>query len=143
MHIVFYIHFPWQGCYFLFCFFSHQQQFQGISIFLIICCSYPLLLLGIAIKRVNKHQKLINDIFNQLVDLIIERMFGVIMSRVIETERLILRTWNENDLQPMLAINQDPEVMEYFPGLQDLEMTNRLIDKKMLITVHGILFICR
>jgi len=29
----------------------------------------------------------------------------------------------------MLAINQDPKVMEYFPGLQDLEMTKNFIDK--------------
>jgi RimJ/RimL family protein N-acetyltransferase len=47
----------------------------------------------------------------------------------LETERLMLRTWNDNDLQPMLAINQDPKVMEYFPGLQDLEMTKNFIDK--------------
>jgi RimJ/RimL family protein N-acetyltransferase len=45
------------------------------------------------------------------------------MSKIIETDRLILRTWNDNDLQPMLAINQDPKVMEYFPSIQDLEMT--------------------
>ena len=51
------------------------------------------------------------------------------MSKIIETDRLILRTWNDNDLQPMLAINQDPKVMEYFPYLQDLEMTKNFIDK--------------
>ena len=51
------------------------------------------------------------------------------MSKIIETDRLILRTWNDNDLQPMLAINQDPKVMEYFPSLQDLEMTKNFIDK--------------
>ena len=33
----------------------------------------------------------------------------------------------------MLAINQDPEVMAYFPTLQDLEMTKRLIDKINII----------
>lgn len=37
--------------------------------------------------------------------------------KILETDRLILRTWNDNDLQPMLAINQDPKVMEYFPDL--------------------------
>ena len=51
------------------------------------------------------------------------------MSKVIETDRLILRTWNDHDLQPMLAINQDPKVMEYFPSLQDLDMTKNFIDK--------------
>ena len=49
--------------------------------------------------------------------------------KILETERLMLRTWNDNDLQPMLAINQDPKVMEYFPDLQDLEMTKNFIDK--------------
>ena len=52
---------------------------------------------------------------------------------MIETNRLILRTWNANDLQPMLAINQDPKVMEYFPSIQDLEMTKNFIDK---VTAH-------
>ena len=27
--------------------------------------------------------------------------------KILETERLMLRTWNDHDLQPMLAINQD------------------------------------
>jgi len=47
--------------------------------------------------------------------------------KILETERLILRTWDDNDLQPRLAINQDPRVMEYFPELQDLETTKKLI----------------
>ena len=49
--------------------------------------------------------------------------------KILETDRLILRTWHDEDLQPMLAINQDPKVMEYFPDLQDLEMTKNFIDK--------------
>lgn len=49
--------------------------------------------------------------------------------KILETEQLMLRTWNDNDLQPMLAINQDPKVMEYFPGLQDLKMTKNFVDK--------------
>ncbi len=51
------------------------------------------------------------------------------MSKIIETDRLILRTWNDDDLQPMFAINQDPKVMEYFPSLQDVDMTKNFIDK--------------
>lgn len=41
--------------------------------------------------------------------------------KILETKRLILRTWSEPDLGPMTAINQDPIVMEYFPsvGSQD------------------------
>ena len=49
--------------------------------------------------------------------------------KILETDRLILRTWNDNDLQSMLAINQDPKVMEYFPDLQDLEMTKNFINR--------------
>ena len=49
--------------------------------------------------------------------------------KILETDRLILRTWNDDDLQPMLAINQDPKVMEYFPELQDLETTKKLISR--------------
>ncbi len=47
--------------------------------------------------------------------------------KILETDRLILRTWDGDGLQPMLAINQDPKVMEYFPELQDLETTKKLI----------------
>ncbi len=39
--------------------------------------------------------------------------------KISETDRLILRTWIDEDLQPMLAINQAPKVMEYVPELQD------------------------
>ncbi len=39
------------------------------------------------------------------------------MPIIIETARLILRTWHEDDLESMYAINQDPKVMEYFPAL--------------------------
>jgi len=51
------------------------------------------------------------------------------MSKIIETDRLILRTWRDEDLESMFAINQDPKVMEYFPSLQDLDMTKNFIDK--------------
>lgn len=48
--------------------------------------------------------------------------------KILETERLILRTWKPSDCQPMLDINQDPQVMEYFPRLQDLATTKKLIE---------------
>lgn len=47
--------------------------------------------------------------------------------KILETERLILRTWRDSDLQAMFAINQDPKVMEYFPGLQDREATENMV----------------
>ena len=34
---------------------------------------------------------------------------------ILETDRLILRDLQESDLQALIALNQDPEVMQYFP----------------------------
>jgi ribosomal-protein-alanine N-acetyltransferase len=34
---------------------------------------------------------------------------------VIGTERLVLRTWRDDDLEPFAALNADPEVMRHFP----------------------------
>ena len=48
---------------------------------------------------------------------------------ILETSRLILRTWQASDFESMLEINQDPQVMEFFPSLQDFEMTQNLIHK--------------
>jgi RimJ/RimL family protein N-acetyltransferase len=36
---------------------------------------------------------------------------------VLHTERLILRDWRDDDIDPMTAMSQDPEVMEFFPKL--------------------------
>jgi RimJ/RimL family protein N-acetyltransferase len=33
-----------------------------------------------------------------------------------ETERLLLRQWRDEDLVPFAALNADPEVMEFFPA---------------------------
>lgn len=48
---------------------------------------------------------------------------------IIETPRLILRTWEDADFEPMCRINQDPEVMRYFPDLQDRVETKQFIHK--------------
>lgn len=37
----------------------------------------------------------------------------------IETDRLVLRRWREEDLAPFAAMNADPVVMEYLPALLD------------------------
>ena len=37
--------------------------------------------------------------------------------------RLILRQWNETDLEPFAAMNADPEVMEFFPQLLTREQS--------------------
>ena len=35
------------------------------------------------------------------------------MTVIIETDRLILRTWEEKDIEPYFLINQDPKVLKY------------------------------
>jgi RimJ/RimL family protein N-acetyltransferase len=37
---------------------------------------------------------------------------------VLQTERLIMRTWRDTDIDPFTAICSDPAVMEFFPKLQ-------------------------
>ena len=39
----------------------------------------------------------------------------------VTTERLLLRQWREEDLEPFARLNADPRVMEYFPGLKTRE----------------------
>ena len=38
---------------------------------------------------------------------------------MLQTARLHLRRWVPSDLEPFAAMNQDPEVMRYFPALRD------------------------
>lgn len=49
--------------------------------------------------------------------------------KILETDRLILRTLEMSDLEEMTKINQDPKVMEFFPGLQDKEQTKAFIER--------------
>ncbi len=49
--------------------------------------------------------------------------------KILETDRLILRTFEMTDLDAMTKINQDPKVMEFFPGLQDKEQTKSFIER--------------
>lgn len=49
--------------------------------------------------------------------------------KILETDRLLLGTWQDDHLALMHAINQDPKVMEYFPGLQDMAMTQNFLNK--------------
>jgi RimJ/RimL family protein N-acetyltransferase len=39
--------------------------------------------------------------------------------RVLETARLRLRDWRDEDLEPFAAMNADPEVMRFFPSVID------------------------
>lgn len=49
------------------------------------------------------------------------------MSTIIETERLILRTWKKEDANPYFEINQDPKVIEFLPGPLTMEQVNDFI----------------
>ncbi len=40
------------------------------------------------------------------------------MALMLETDRLLLRNWEEQDFAPYHAMNNDPVVCEYFPDLQ-------------------------
>ena len=42
---------------------------------------------------------------------------------ILETKRLILRTWQDDDIDPMTLINQDPKVCEFLPGVGDRKAT--------------------
>lgn len=45
----------------------------------------------------------------------------------IETERLLLRQWKLRDQVPFAALNADPEVMQYFPGVLTEDETDQLL----------------
>ena len=59
----------------------------------------------------------------------------------LETKRLVLRHWLEEDLESWVAMNNDPEVMEYFPSLltreDALSMAGR-IQKNLEISDRGL-----
>lgn len=45
----------------------------------------------------------------------------------LETDRLILRPWEERDLAPYAAIGADPEVMRYFPATRSRAQSDALV----------------
>ena len=51
------------------------------------------------------------------------------MSTIIETPRLLLRNWQEEDRAFFHEINSDPEVMEFFPALRNREESDALMDR--------------
>jgi RimJ/RimL family protein N-acetyltransferase len=46
----------------------------------------------------------------------------------IETERLLLRPWRDSDREPWAAMNADPRVREFFPGLLDRAASDTSLD---------------
>jgi RimJ/RimL family protein N-acetyltransferase len=56
----------------------------------------------------------------------------------INTPRLLLRQWRDGDREPFARLNADPEVMRYFPGVQDRALSDSSIDLwRAHITDHG------
>ena len=49
------------------------------------------------------------------------------MPLLIETERLILREWRDEDLVPLHAMNNDPIVCEFFPDFKDMQQARAFI----------------
>ncbi len=47
----------------------------------------------------------------------------------IQTERLLLRQWREEDLEPFAALNADPRVMEYFPSTLSREESSQMVKR--------------
>jgi RimJ/RimL family protein N-acetyltransferase len=46
----------------------------------------------------------------------------------LETERLLLRQWRDEDYAPFAALNADPRVMEHFPSTLERAASDRLAD---------------
>ncbi|HHG8515334.1 TPA: GNAT family N-acetyltransferase [Legionella pneumophila] len=49
--------------------------------------------------------------------------------RILETERLFLRTFQENDVGSLIAISQDEKVMQFFPTIPTREEIIAFIDR--------------
>lgn len=48
---------------------------------------------------------------------------------IFKSERLGFRNWMESDIQKMAAINNDPVVMEFFPGLRNAQQTREFVER--------------
>lgn len=51
------------------------------------------------------------------------------MNFLILTERLILRTWETKDVEQCIEMNQDADVMKYFPAILTKEQTIQFYDR--------------
>ncbi|KZK92283.1 MULTISPECIES: GNAT family N-acetyltransferase [unclassified Pseudovibrio] len=49
----------------------------------------------------------------------------------IETDRLILRKWEERDLEGLVQMNADPQVMEFFPAMMSRQDSERMFERLM------------
>ena len=51
----------------------------------------------------------------------------------LESDRLVLRSWGDEDRAPFAAMNADPRVMEFFPSVQTREQSDSLIDRAAVV----------
>ncbi|WP_370979525.1 GNAT family N-acetyltransferase [Agaribacterium sp. ZY112] len=48
------------------------------------------------------------------------------MTTELKTKRLLLRQWQDSDLEPLAKINADPDVMAYYPSVQNAEQSTAM-----------------
>ena len=48
---------------------------------------------------------------------------------MLETDRLLLRRWRDDDREAFAALNADPEVMRHFPGTMTREASDDFVDR--------------
>lgn len=58
---------------------------------------------------------------------------------MLETDRLILRQWQEKVLQPFAELNADPEVMKYFPKALSRQESDNVVSRfiEMIVSNQG------
>ena len=58
--------------------------------------------------------------------------------KILETKRLVLREWEDKDIPPFVAMNQDPEVMKFFPSISSHQETLNLVTRmRKQFNEHG------
>jgi ribosomal-protein-alanine N-acetyltransferase len=65
-------------------------------------------------------------------------MFTIEVTSELTTARLRLRAWRDDDFAPWLALNNDPEVMRYFPAKLDADQALAVMTRiNTYIAEHG------
>lgn len=47
----------------------------------------------------------------------------------LQSDRLLLRAWQPSDLEPLAALNADPQVMRYFPATLSTEQSQAMLER--------------
>lgn len=55
----------------------------------------------------------------------------------LRTERLLLRAWTDDDLEPFAAMNADPAVMEHFPSTLSRDESDQMVELLVERAVQG------